>query len=59
MAHKLSMSEHPYLKGLRIARHNKVGQLIAQTLQANKHTRFFALTNAGNLNNMNQKITIP
>ena len=46
--HLLSMCEHPYLKGLRIARHNKAVHLITQTLQANKHTRFYTLTNAGN-----------
>ena len=49
--HLLSTCEHPYLKGLQITRHNKAIHLITQTLQANKHTRFFTLTNAGNLNN--------
>ena len=39
------------LKRLRIARHNKVVHLITQTLQANKNTRFFTLTNASNLIN--------
>ena len=34
--HLLSTCEHPYLKGLRIARHNKATHLITQTLQANK-----------------------
>ena len=32
--HILSMCEHPYLKGLRIAHHNKAVHLITQTLQA-------------------------
>ena len=49
------MCEHPYLKGLRIARHNNTVHLITQTLQANKHTRFYTLTNAGNIDNMNQE----
>jgi hypothetical protein len=49
--HLLYTCEHPYLKGLRIARHNKAAHLIAQTLQANKNTRFFTLTNAGKLPN--------
>ena len=53
--HLLSIREHPYLKGLRIARHNKVVHLITQTLQANKHTRYYTLTNACNLNNNNQE----
>ena len=56
--HLLSMCEHPYLKGLRIARHNHAIHLITQTLQASKHTRFYTLTNAGNLNNMNQQHTV-
>jgi hypothetical protein len=51
--------EPPYLKGLRIARHNKAVHLITQTLQANKHTRYYTLTNAGNHNNMSQEQTIP
>ena len=54
----LSMCEHPYLKGLQIARHNKTAQLITQTLQANKHTRFYTLTNTCNLNDMNQEQTV-
>ena len=49
--HILSTCEHPYLKGLRIARHNKATHLITQTPQANKNTRFYTLTNDGNLNN--------
>ena len=36
--HILSTCEHPYLKGLRIARHNKAVHLITQTLQAHKNT---------------------
>ena len=44
--HLLSTCEHPYLKGLRIARHNKAIHLITQTLQANKNTRYSTLTNA-------------
>jgi hypothetical protein len=55
--HLLSMCEHRYLKGLRIARHNKVVHLITQTLQANKHTRYYTLTNAGTHNNMSQEQT--
>ena len=58
VAHLLSMCEHPYLKGLRIAHHNKAVHLITQTLQANKHTRY-TLTNAGNLNNNNQEQIVP
>ena len=57
--HLLSMCEHPYLKGLRIARHNNAVQLITQTLQANKHTRYYTLTNAGNLDNINQQQIVP
>jgi hypothetical protein len=57
--HLLSTCEHPYLKGLRIARRNKVVHLITQTLQANKHTRYYTLTNAGNLDNNNQDNTVP
>ena len=57
--HLLSTCEHPYLKGLRIARHNKATHLITQTLQANKNTRFCTLTNAGNLNNQPQDSTVP
>ena len=57
--HLLSTCEHPYLKGLRIARHNKTTHLIAQVLQANKNTRFFTLTNAGHLPNQPQEQTIP
>ena len=55
----LSTCEHLYLKGLRIARRNKAVHLITQTLQANKHTRFFTLTNAGNLHNQPLDQTIP
>ena len=55
----LSACEHPYLKGLRIARHNKALHLITQTLQANKNTRFFTLTNACNLINQPRDQTIP
>jgi hypothetical protein len=51
-------SEHPYLKGLRIARHNKAIHLITQTLQAHKNTRFFTFTNAGHLNNNPPEQTI-
>ena len=46
-------------KGLRIARHNKAVQLITQTLQANKHTRFLTKANAGHLNNRPQETTVP
>ena len=57
--HLLSTCKHPYLKGLRIACHNKVIHLINQTIQANKHTRYYTLTNATNLNNNNQENTVP
>ena len=57
--HLLSTCDHPYLKGLRIARHNKVIHLITQTLKANNNTRFFTLVNAGNHNNQPQDNTIP
>ena len=57
--HLLSTCEHPFLKGLRIARHNKAVHLLTQTLQANKNTRFFTLTNAGNFNNQPQEQTVP
>ena len=57
--HLLLMCKHPYLKGLIIARHNKAVHLITQTLQANKHTRYYTLINAGNLNGMNQEQTVP
>ena len=57
--HLLSTCEHPYLKGMRIARHNKAAHLIAQTLQANKNTRYFTLTNAGKLTNQPQDQTVP
>jgi hypothetical protein len=56
--HLLSICEHPYLKGFIIARHNKAVHLITQTLQANKNTRFFTLTNAGHLNKHPQEQTI-
>ena len=58
-SHLLSMCEHPYLKGLTIARHNKAVHLIIQTLQANEHTRYYTLTNAGNTNTNNQDQTVP
>ena len=35
------------------------GHLITHTLQANKHTRYYTLTNAGNLNNTNQEQIVP
>ena len=57
--HLLSTCEQPYLKCLRIARHNKAVYLITQTLQAHKSTRFFTLTNAGHQNNTPPKRTIP
>ena len=57
--HLLSTCGHLYLKGLRITSHNKVVHLITQTLQANKYTRFFTLTNAGHLNNKPPEQTIP
>ena len=57
--HLLSTCEHPYLKGVRIARHNKALHLITQTLQANKHTRYYTLTNACNTNNISQEQIVP
>ena len=57
--HLLLMCEHPYMKGLRIARHNNAVHLINQTLQANKHTRYYTLTNAGNFNNIDQQQIVP
>ena len=57
--HLLSMCEHLYPKGLRIARHNKAVHLITHTLQANKHTQYYTLTNACNFINMNQEQTVP
>ena len=55
----LVCTQHPYLKGLRIARHNKAVHLIAETLQSNKNTRFYPLTNAGKTHNTTPKQTIP
>lgn len=49
--HLLRTCKNPYLKGLRITRHNKAIHLITQTLQANKNTKFFTMINTGNLNN--------
>ena len=57
--HLLSMCEHPYLKGLKIARHNKAVHLITQTLQTNKYTWYYTLTNASNINNNSQDQTVP
>jgi hypothetical protein len=57
--HLLSTCEHPYLKGLRIARHNKAVHLITQTLQANKNTRFLTMANACHYNNRAQEQTVP
>ena len=57
--HLLSTCKHPYLKGLTIARHIKAVHLITQTLQANKNTQFFTLTNVGNLNNKRPQQTTP
>ena len=57
--HLLSMCENPYLKGLRVSRHDKAVHLITQTLQANMNTRFFTLTNAGKINNKPPDQTIP
>ena len=51
--------EHPYLKGLRIARHTKAVHLITQTLQAHKTPGFFTLTNAGHQYNTSPEQTIP
>ena len=53
------MCEHPYLEGLRIIRHNKAGHLITQTLQTNKHTTYYTLTNACTINNNEQEQTVP
>ena len=57
--HLMSTCEHPYLKGLRIARHNKVIHLKIQTLQANKNTQFYTLTNASKIHNTSPEQTIP
>lgn len=57
--HLLSTCENPHIKGLRISRHNKAVHLVAQTLQANKFTRFFTLINAGNFNNKPPESTVP
>ena len=57
--HLLSTCKHPYLKGLRIARHNKATHLVVQTLQANKNTRYFTLTNAGKLTTQPQDQKVP
>jgi len=57
--HLLSLCEHPYLKGLKISKHDKAIYLITQTLQANKNTRFYTLTNAGQINNKPPDQTIP
>ena len=57
--HLLSMCKHPYLKGLRIARQNKAVHLITHTLQANKRTKYYTLTNAGTINNNKQEQTGP
>ena len=56
--HLLSLCEHPYLKGLRISKYDKAIHLITQTLQANKNTRYFTLTNAGKINNKPSDQTI-
>ena len=57
--HLLSRCENPHTKGLRVSRHNKAVHVIAQTLQANKSTRFFTLTNANNFNNKPPDSTLP
>ena len=57
--HLLSTCENTYLKGLRIARHNKAVHLITQTLQANKNIRFLTMTNAGKFNNNAPEQTVP
>ena len=57
--HLLSTCEHPYLKGLRIARHNKAVHLTTQTVQANENAGFFTLTNAGKLINQPPDQTVP
>ena len=48
--HLLLTCESPYIKGLRIARHNKAVHLITQALQRQQKYRFFTLINPGNLN---------
>ena len=57
--HLLSTCENSYLKGLRVARHDKAIHLITHTLQANKNTRFFRLANARKINNKIPNQTIP
>ena len=56
--HLLSTCEHPYLKGLRIARHNKAVHLITHTLQTHKNTWYLTLTNACHPNNTPREQTI-
>jgi len=57
--HLLSSWENPYLRGLRIARHDKAVHLITHTLQANKNIKFFRLANARKINNKIPDQTIP
>jgi hypothetical protein len=57
--HLLSTCPNPHIKKLRIARHNKAVHQIVHTLQSNKNTRFYTLTNAGNQNSKPQDITVP
>ena len=58
-SHVLSTCEHPYRKGLRIARHNKAVHLITQTLQANKNTRLYTVPNVGKINNTTHVQIVP
>lgn len=46
--HLLSKCINHNIKGLRIACNNKVSHQIVQTLQSNKHPRFYTFTNACN-----------
>ena len=57
--HLLSTCEHPYLKELPIAIHKTTVHLITKTLQTNKNTRVFTLTNASKLTNQPPYQTIP
>ena len=56
--HLLSKCETQHLKGMRITPYNKVVPLITQTSQANKHTRFYTLTNTKTYNNQPPNPTI-
>ena len=56
--HLISMCEHPYLKGLRIALHNNAVHLITQNITS-QQAHPITLINACNLNNTNQQQIVP